>query len=141
MTAATPARGPARPATPARLPAPPPARALPARGHSAAGQATVELVALLPLALLVALTIGQFMAAGAAGETAGNAAEAGAVAMLQGTDPTAAARAALPGWSRDRTVVRIHGRRIEIRIRPRTVIPLLANRLEAAASADAGPER
>jgi pilus assembly protein CpaE len=61
------------------------------------GQASVELVALLPLAALVALAIGQLLAAGSARELAGNAAEAGAAALLQGTDPTAAARAALRG--------------------------------------------
>jgi hypothetical protein len=107
--------------------------------RSCSGQATVELLALLPLALLVALTIAQYLAAGAARETAGNAAEAAAVAILQGADGTAAARAALPGWSRDRAHVRVTGHRVEVRIRPRAVIPLLANRLDAVASADAGP--
>jgi hypothetical protein len=108
---------------------------------ASAGQASVELVALLPLGLLVALAIAQLLAAGAARELAGNAAEAGAVALLQGGDPAAAARAALPGWSRERAGVRVTGRRVEIRIHPRTVIPVLADRLAAVASADAGPPR
>ena len=103
------------------------------------GQASVELVALLPLAALIALAIGQLLAAGSARELAGNAAEAGAAALLQGADPTAAARAALPGWSRARTTVHVAGRRVEVRVRPRTVVPLLAERLEASATADAGP--
>jgi hypothetical protein len=110
-----------------------------ARGRSASGQASVELVALLPLAALVALAIGQLLAAGAARELAGGAAEAGAAALLQGGDPAAAARDALPGWSRERTTVHVAGRRVEIHVRPRTVIPVLAGRLEASASADAGP--
>jgi hypothetical protein len=127
-------------------PASPPAR--PTRGlalvtflaaRGCGGQATVELVALLPLAALIALAIGQLLAAGAAGELAGNAAEAGAAAILQGADPTAAARAALPGWSRERATVRVDGRRVEVRLRPRVVAPLLADRLEATATADAGP--
>jgi hypothetical protein len=108
---------------------------------ASAGQASVEAVAILPLALLVALAIAQLLAAGAARELAGNAAEAGAVALLQGDDPAAAAHAALPGWSRERASVRVSGRRIEIRIRPRTVIPLLADRLVAMASSDAGAPR
>jgi hypothetical protein len=103
------------------------------------GQATVELLGILPLALLIALTIAQLLAAGSARELAGNAAEAGAAALLQGTDPTEAARNALPGWSRDRATVHVGHHRVEIRLRPRTVIPLLANHLEANASADAGP--
>jgi hypothetical protein len=109
------------------------------RVRSVSGQASVELVALLPLAALVALAIGQLLAAGAARELAGNAAEAGAAALLQGGDPAAAARAALSGWSRERTTVHVAGRRVEIHVRPRTVIPVLAGRLEASASADAGP--
>ncbi len=103
------------------------------------GQASVELVALLPLAALVALAIGQLLAAGSARELAGNAAEAGAAALLQGSDPAAAARAALPGWSRERTTVSVAGRRVEVHVRPRTLVPLLAERLEASAAADAGP--
>jgi hypothetical protein len=103
------------------------------------GQASVELLGLLPLAVLVALAIGQLLAAGSARELAGNAAEAGAAALLQGLDPTEAARNALPGWSRDRASVHVAGHRVEVRLRPRTVVPLLANRLEAHVSADAGP--
>jgi hypothetical protein len=109
------------------------------RPCSACGQASVELVALLPLAALIALAIGQLLAAGAARELAGNAAEAGAAALLQGGDPVAAARAALPGWSRESTTVHVAGRRVEVRVRPRTVVPVLAARLEASAAADAGP--
>jgi len=114
-------------------------RAREPRPSATAGQASIELVALLPLAVLVALAIAQFLAAGAARETAGNAAEAGAVAILQGTDPAAAARAALPGWSRRRTTVHIARRRVEIRVRPRAVVSLVSDHLEAVASADAGP--
>jgi hypothetical protein len=103
------------------------------------GQASVELLGLLPLAILVVLAIAQLLAAGSARELAGNAAEAGAAALLQGADPTKAARDALPGWSRDRAKVEVAEHRVEVRLRPRTVIPLVANRLEAHATADAGP--
>ena len=116
---------------------PPGARMWPVPGPR--GQASVELLGILPLALLIALAIAQFLAAGSARELAGNAAEAGAAALLQGTDPTEAARNALPGWSRDRATIDIAGRRVDIHLRPRTVIPLVANHLEAHASADAGP--
>jgi hypothetical protein len=109
------------------------------RSPSVSGQASVELVALLPLAALTALAIGQLLAAGSARELAGNAAEAGAAALLQGSDPAGAARDALPGWSRERSVVHVSGRRVEVHVRPRTVVPVLAGRLEATATADAGP--
>ena len=48
------------------------------------GQATVEVVALLPLVVVAALAIAALLAAGQARELAGHAATAGAMAMLQG---------------------------------------------------------
>src|SRR5688500_8776407 len=109
-----------------------------ARGRGQAGQATVELVALLPVMAVVALAVGQLLAAGAAHELAGNAAEAGAAAILQGGDAREAARAALPGWSRERAELRVDGRRVRVRLAPRTVLPGLAS-LTGTATADAGP--
>jgi hypothetical protein len=105
------------------------------------GQATVELVGMLPLAALVALAAGQLLAAGAARELAGNAAGAGAAALVQGLDPRQAARDAVPGWSHRRVEVRVDGRRVRVRMRPVAVIPGLDDRLAVTAIADAGPAR
>jgi hypothetical protein len=105
------------------------------------GQATVELVGMLPLAALIALAIAQLLAAGAARELAGHAAEAGAAAILQGLDPRRAAREALPGWSGDRVEVRVTGRRVRVRVRPLPIVPGLADELAATVTADAGPVR
>jgi hypothetical protein len=105
----------------------------------AAGQATIELIGVLPLCIAVALGAGQLLAAGAAHELAGTAAQAGAMAMLQGGDPARSARAALPGWSRSRLVVRVSGRTVRVRLRPVTLVPGLAGALAAEAKADAGP--
>jgi hypothetical protein len=104
------------------------------------GQASVELVGILPLAVLVALVVGQLLAAGAARELAGNAAEAGAAAILEGTDPKTAAQEALPGWSDDRASIGVSGRVVRVRLRPVAVIPGVADRLTATVVADAGPE-
>jgi hypothetical protein len=112
----------------------------PSGGWGACGQATVELVGMLPLAVLVALAIGQLLAAGAARELAGNAAEAGATAILQGTDPNAAARDALPGWSDDHIDIEVKDRTVRVVLRPVPVIPGVADRLMARVIADAGPE-
>jgi hypothetical protein len=109
-----------------------------ARGTQS-GQATVELVALLPLLVAAGLACAQLLAAGAASELAGHAAEAAAVAVLQGENPTAAARDAVPGWSRDRMTVRVRGRHVRVRLRPPSPIPALADRLAARGEADAGP--
>lgn len=107
--------------------------------RSSSGQATVELVGMLPLAVLVALTAGQLLAAGLARELAGHAAEAGAVALVQGLDPRQAARDALPGWSAGRVDVVVRERRVRVRVRPRALVPGLAGELAATATADAGP--
>ncbi|MFP5361390.1 MAG: hypothetical protein ACLGI5_01520 [Thermoleophilia bacterium] len=103
------------------------------------GQASVELVALAPLVVAVVLAAAQVLAAGAARELADHAAEAGAVALLQGGDPREAAREAVPGWSRGRLEVRVRARRVRVRLRPRTFLPGLARMLEATGDADAGP--
>ena len=64
--------------------------------RSERGQATVELAALLPLLAVVALAAYAMLAGLSAGEQAGVAAEAGAIAVLQDRDAADAAREALP---------------------------------------------
>ncbi|MEA2221083.1 MAG: hypothetical protein QOJ35_3709 [Solirubrobacteraceae bacterium] len=103
------------------------------------GQSSVELVALAPLVALIVLAAAQLLAAGAAGELADHAAEAGAVALLQGEDPVDAARDAVPGWSRERMTVHVHGRHVQVRLRPPSPIPALGAMLEASGESDAGP--
>jgi hypothetical protein len=102
------------------------------------GQATIELVAMLPVLAAAALGALQLLAAGATAELAGHAAEAGAVAVLERQDPVAAARAALPGWSRGGLAVRVDGQRVRVRLRPPPVAGPLADLLAADAVASAG---
>src|SRR4051812_50075611 len=64
------------------------------------GQASVELVAMLPLLLVVGLVGFQLLAAGYSAVLAGDAAEAGALALAGGADAEAAARAAGSGGGR-----------------------------------------
>jgi hypothetical protein len=99
----------------------------------------VEVVGLLPLLALVGVTVLQLLAAGAAHEYAGHAAEAGAVALGQGGDAREAAREAVPGWARHRVAVRVDGRRVRVRLRPPEVVPGVGDLLRAEAIADAGP--
>jgi len=103
------------------------------------GQAAIELVAVAPLLLVAVLAVAQLLAAGAAQELADHAAEAGAIALLQQTDPAAAAREAVPGWSRGRVDVRVRDRHVRVRLRPRSFLPKLAELLEATGEAHAGP--
>jgi Flp pilus assembly protein TadG len=104
------------------------------------GQASVELVAVIPLVVTVGFVVFSFMAAAAAEELAAQAAKAGAIALLQDRDPTEAARAALPGGSRRAALVSVDGRRVTVRIRPRGPIGPINDRLTARAAANAGPE-
>jgi hypothetical protein len=104
------------------------------------GQATVEFVALLPLLLIAGLAGAVVLAAQAADEQAGQAAQAGAMALIQGGDPREAARAALPVAARERSVIAVDGRRVTVRVRPRVPVAGLARPLTAEATADAGPE-
>jgi hypothetical protein len=98
------------------------------------GQSSVELLGLLPLLAAVTLGLAQLLAAGVA-----HAAEAGAMAIVAGTDPEAAARAAAPSWSRTRMTVTVHGRHVRVRITPPGVFPGTAHALATTADADAGP--
>jgi len=111
-------------------------RLRPAGGvRSTRGQSTVEVVAVLPVLLAVGLAAFTLLNAGRAEEAAGAAAEAGAVALLQGREPAAAARAALRGWPARRSEVRVAGRRVTVRVTPAGPF---AARLRASVTANAG---
>ena len=78
-----------------------------------------------------------------AGEQAGEAAEAGALVLLQGgaDDPEQAARDALGESARKRATITVSGRTVRVRVKPSLALPVpgLADRLAATAHADAGP--
>jgi hypothetical protein len=110
------------------------------RRYGERGQATVEVVALLPLLAIAGLATMQLLAAGAAHEYAGHAAEAAALAVGEGRDPTPAAREAVPGWSTRRLAVHVTGRHVHVRLQPQSIVHGIGNLLTAEAEADAGPE-
>ncbi len=108
-------------------------RRAPPRG--ARGQATVEAIALAPVIIAIGLAILQLLAVGYASVLAGNAAEAGALALAAGTDARAGAKQALPGWSRARARVEVDGGRVEVHLRPPSPLKALADGLEVTATA------
>lgn len=110
------------------------------RPGSQRGQATVELVGLLPLVIAVAFAVFTLLAAGRAGELAANAAGAGAVALLQDSDAARAARAALPAQADREVRIVVTGRVVTVTVQPRLPVPALAAALAATRRADAGPE-
>lgn len=99
------------------------------------GQASLELLGLLPVLLFVALAAAQLLAVGYSSVLAGNAAEAAALALAGGADPETAAREALPGWSRRRLGVAVKGGDVRIRLRPPALLPRLAGEVEVTAKA------
>lgn len=105
------------------------------------GQASVELVAMLPVAAVVLLAALQVLAAGAAHVMAGHAAGAGAIALLEHADARLAAQDALPDWSRRRMTITLEGSVVSVRLRPPTLVPGLAGLLTSTERADAGAHR
>ena len=102
------------------------------------GQATVELIGMLPLILLLGLVGFQLLAAGYSAVLAGHAAEAGAIAVAAGTDATAAARAAVPGWSRAGMKVEVDDGDVRVHMRPPSPLAAVARELEVHADAAVG---
>ena len=109
------------------------------RATRSAGQSTVEVVGMLPLLAIVAFAALQILAAGLASELADHAAEAGAVAILEGTDPHDAAKHAIPGWSGAHVDVAVHGKTVRVRVRPPAVVRSVGNLLASTAEAKAAP--
>jgi hypothetical protein len=105
----------------------------------AAGQATVELIALLPLLVTLTLGLFTFLAADRAHEQAAEAAQAGARALLNARDPQEAACSALGRAPRCRRGVRVSGRAVTVRVRPNGPFAGLNRTLEAVETAKAGP--
>ena len=103
------------------------------------GQATVELVAMIPFVVLLALVAMHALAARGAADMAEHGALAGARALGRDADPRAAVREALPDWAEERVGVAVDGRRVTVRLRPRALVRAIGERLGATARADAGP--
>ncbi|HEX7293717.1 MAG TPA: hypothetical protein VF259_04160 [Solirubrobacterales bacterium] len=102
---------------------------------SESGQSTVELVAALPALLLAGLIALQLLATGHTLTLADGAAEAGALALASGEPAGSAVRRALPGWAEDDAGLSVSGGRVTVRLRPPSVLPVVADRLTVTSSA------
>lgn len=100
-----------------------------------AGQASVELVAGLPVLIAVGLVAFQLLAAGYAASLAGDAAEAGAMAIAAGKAPGPAVRGALPGWADRRIDLETDRGELTVRLRPPSPFAAIADELEVSSSA------
>jgi hypothetical protein len=99
------------------------------------GQASLELLGVLPLLVALALVVLQLLAVGYASVLAGSAAEAGALALAAGADPRAGVREALPAWSRAGSSVDVVAGEVRVRLRPPSMVKGLSERLEVSADA------
>lgn len=103
-----------------------------------AGQASVELLAILPALVLSTLIAAHAIGAGWAYWSAANAARAGARAELVGRDGERAAREALPGPLRSDSSIESGGE-VRVRVRVPSLVPGLRLPFVGAASElDAG---
>ena len=98
------------------------------------GQASVELVAAMPLVLGVAVVCLQLLAAGYALTLADGAAEAGALAIAADLPPAPAVESALPGWARDRVKLERQGGRLTVDLRPPSPLAALADALQVSST-------
>jgi hypothetical protein len=86
------------------------------------GQAAAELVAVVPILLIVVLAVAQLAIAGFALWSAGDAARAAARAGLVGGDPERAARSVLPDWLEDGAEIEA-GDPVEVSVRAPALLP------------------
>src|SRR5947207_2239338 len=106
--------------------------------RSERGQATVELVAVVPALVLVCAIAWEVVLAGHTAWLAASAARAGARAVAVGRDGRAGARGAVPGWSRARMAVSVSGSVVRVALRPPSPFAVVGRRLEVHASAAIG---
>jgi hypothetical protein len=103
------------------------------------GQASVEVLAALPVLVLAAALALQLLLVGYTLTIADGAAEAGALAGAAGQDARSAARSALPGWARGRSRVSAEGGGVRVEVRPPTPLPALAEALTVSSEAWSRP--
>ena len=110
-------------------------RGTPGEGAAQGGQASVELLGAVPVLLLLGLVVFQVFAVGYTAVLAGNAAEAGALALAAGGDGPAAARRALPGWSERHSRVTSASGRVEVVLLPPSPLGAVSRRIPIRAAA------
>jgi len=105
------------------------------RARAAGGQASLELLAMVPAMVAGAMIALQLAITGYSLHLADGAAEAGALAVAAGTDPKRAVQAAMPGWAAGGMDVSVGGGRVEVSVRPPSPHPALSTALEVSAGA------
>jgi hypothetical protein len=103
------------------------------------GQATIELLAAIPLLLLAGAIALQLLLAGYALTLADGAAEAGALALAAGRPAKSAAEGSLPAWAADKAEIAVRGGEVTVRLAPPSLLVALADRLVVTSQSFARP--
>jgi hypothetical protein len=102
--------------------------------RSESGQASLELVAGLPVLLAATAVVFQLLVLGYCSSLADGAAEAGALAAAAGRPVEPAVRETLPGWAKDRLELDREGQRLHIELRAPSPLEALGTPLAVGSS-------
>jgi hypothetical protein len=103
------------------------------------GQATVELLATIPLLLGAGAVALQLLLVGYALTLADGAAEAGALALAAGRPARGAAEKSLPSWAEQGVEVTVRGGGVTVRLVPPSLLAAVGERLAVTSSSYARP--
>jgi hypothetical protein len=103
------------------------------------GQATVELLAAIPLLLIAGAIALQLLLAGYALTLADGAAEAGALALAAGRPAKSAAQQSLPSWAEDSAEIAVRGGEVTVRLAPPSLLTAVAGHLVVTSNSYARP--
>jgi len=103
------------------------------------GQATVELLAAIPLLLLAGAIALQLLLAGYALTLADGAAEAGALALAAGRPARSAAEGSLPSWAEDKAEIAVRGGEVTVRLAPPSLLAAVGDHLVVTSNSYARP--
>lgn len=98
------------------------------------GQATVELLAAIPLLLVAGAIALQLLLTGYTLTLADGAAEAGALAVAAGRPAKSAAEGSLPSWAEDTAEITVRGGEVSVRLAPPSLLAALGDRLAVTSS-------
>ncbi|MDX6602906.1 MAG: hypothetical protein QOF13_2108 [Solirubrobacterales bacterium] len=105
------------------------------------GQATVELLAAIPLLMLAGSVALQLLLAGYALTIADGAAEAGALALAAGRPAKAAVAQSLPNWAKTDSDVVVRGGEVTVRVQPPSLLSAVGDRLVVTSTSHARPRQ
>jgi hypothetical protein len=106
---------------------------------NARGQASVELAVTAVALMLAGLAVFQVLVAGRMSSIADGAAEAAAIAVVNGRDPQVAARDAAPGWAQDRVRVGQRGGELTVTLAAPAILRLVPGPVRVTAKAAVRP--